>query len=302
MSKLIESEVAIIGSGGIGGYIAGELVDAGRTVTMCVRTPFERLTIAAGGRTRDVTLPIVSDPAKVGPARWVLLTTKAQDTAGAKTWLDRLVGEDTVLVVVQNGIGHEARARPIAGRAAIVPAIIYCSVERTLPGQIVHHGSARLVVPKSELSRGLTTLFAGTAFTVEDSDDFVTVAWRKLLSNLAANAITALTLRRTEVFADAGIRELGAVLMAEAVQVAQAEGAHLTQADADTVLDGMGRHGANSGTSMLYDRLAGRPLESRFITGALVEAAERHHIPVPVNRTLLALLEAVSGQTLAKIG
>ena len=75
----------------------------------------------------------------------------------------------------------------------------------------------------------------------------------------------------------------------------------LTQAEIDQSHAGMGRFGPEAGTSMLYDRLAGRPLEHEALTGALVEAADRHGIPVPVNRTLLALLSAVSGQKLEEV-
>lgn len=302
MNEAGRDEVAIIGSGGIGGYLAGQLVGAGRPVTMCVRTPFDRLVIEEGGGAREVAVRQASDPAEVGPARWVLLTVKAQDTEGAAPWLARLAGPGTTLVVVQNGIGHVERARPVAGQARVMPAIIYCSVERTAPGHIVHHGASRLVVPKDDASPALARLFAGTTFKVEESEDFITAAWRKLLSNLVGNAVTALTIQRTAIFRDPAILDLAARILAEAVEVGAAEGARLTQADADRALAGLGGHGADAGTSMLYDRLAGRPLEYRFLTGALVEAADRHGLDVPVNRTLLALLGAVSGQKLDAVG
>lgn len=290
--------VAIIGSGGIGGYLAGELVGAGRDVTMCVRTRFDRLVIESGGTTREVPVRQAGDPAEVKPVRWVLLTTKAQDTDGAKPWLDALVGPDTTLVMVQNGIGHMERARPVANGAGILPAIIYCSAERDRPGHIVHHGAAKLVISRDTASGALVELFAGTGFEVQEVDDFTTAAWRKLCNNLVGNAVTALTLRRGNVFREAAILDLAREILNEALVVAQAEGAKLTQAEIDQSLAGMGRFGTDAGTSMLYDRLAGRPLEHEALTGALVAAADRHGIPVPVNRTLLALLTAVSGQKL----
>ena len=290
--------VAVIGSGGIGGYLAAVLVEAGRDVTLCVRTAFDTLTIEEAGQSRAVPVRIATDPAGVSPVRFILLTTKAQDTESAAPWIRALAGPQTVLVVVQNGIGHEERAGPIAGPARILPSIINCSVERVAPGRIVHHGARRLEVPKGADGASVVKLFADTPFEVVETEDFKTVAWRKLLANLVANAITALTIRRTEVFGVPAIHELAEAVLAEALAVARADGAKLSQADADRSVAGMGRHGGSAGTSMLYDRLAGRPLEHRHITGALVAAADRHAIPVPVNRTLLALLEAVSGQKL----
>lgn len=293
-----QDSVAIIGSGGIGGFVAGELAGAGRAVTLCVRTPFERLTVEDGGTTRDVDLRIVADPGKVTPVRWILLTTKAQDTGSAKPWIDALAAPGTSLVMVQNGIGHRERAEPIAGVARIVPAIIYCSVERVRPGHIVHHSNARMVVPEGEDGTAFAALFAGTAFQIEQSQDFTTSAWRKFLGNLVANAITALTLRRMGVFREPAVQALAREVLAEAVTVARAEGTGITQADADRIAESYANFQTSGGSSMLYDRLAARPLEYAALTGALVAAADRHGIPVPVHRTLLALLTAVSGHPL----
>ncbi|NNM71319.1 2-dehydropantoate 2-reductase [Enterovirga aerilata] len=295
----MSGKVAIIGSGAIGGYLAAELAEAGRDVTLCVRTPFDRLIVEEPDRTRQVAVPLATRPEDVGPVPFVLLTTKSQDTAGTKPWLDRLVGPETIVVVVQNGVGHEERVRPLApGARAILPAIIYCSAERVSPGRIRHHAYARLTLSATEAGAAIPPLFAGSAFEVAEDPDFTTVAWRKLLGNLVANPITALTLRRIRVLGEEGIGPLVSGVLAEALRVAQAEGAKLTPADADQVVAGLGKANPDGGTSMLYDRLAGRPLEHDYITGAVVRAAERHGIEVPLNRALLALCQAASGRGL----
>ena len=291
--------VAIIGSGGIGGYLAAELAEAGRGVTLCVRTPFDMLVVEESDRTREVAVPLATRPEEVGPVRFVLLTTKSQDTAGTKPWLDRLVGPDTTIVVVQNGVGHVERVQPLApGAKAVLPAIIYCSVERVAPGRIVHHTAAALSLPKDPESTAVAELFAPTSFKVTEEADFTTVAWRKLFANLIGNPITSLTLRRIRVMAEPDIQALASGILKEAVRVAVAEGASLTEADAEKVLSGMGRGNPEGGTSMLYDRLAGRPLEHDYITGAVVRAAEKHGIDVPLNRAILALARAASGHKL----
>ncbi len=291
--------VAIIGSGGIGGYLAAELAEAGRDVTLCVRTAFDTLVVEEPDRTREIRLPIATRREDVGPVRFVLLTTKSQDTASTKPWLDRLVGPDTTIVVVQNGIGHVERVQPLApGAKAILPAIIYCSVERVSPGRIVHHTAAALSLPTHPESGAVAELFAPTSFKVTQEADFTTVAWRKLFANLVGNPITSLTLRRIRVMAEPEIQALAAGILAEALQVGAAEGASLTQADAEQVLRGMGRGNPDGGTSMLYDRLAGQPLEHEYITGAVVRAAEKHGIDVPLNRAILALCGAASGHKL----
>jgi 2-dehydropantoate 2-reductase len=81
--------------------------------------------------------------------------------------------------------------------------------------------------------------------------------------------------------------------MAEAQQVAQAEGVNLTPSDVDAELDWLMHVPVGSTSSMRQDRLAGRPLEYDALTGAVVRAAEKHHIEVPINRMILALLAAI---------
>ncbi|KMO36952.1 hypothetical protein VQ03_19930 [Methylobacterium tarhaniae] len=292
--------VAVIGSGGIGGYLAGALQRAGRDVTLCVRTPFDRLVVTDASGEREVPVRIVADPAQVGAADWVLVTTKAQDTASAKDWFRTLVGPGTRVVVVQNGVGQAERARPhLPADVTVLPAIIYCSVERTAPGRITHHGSTKMSLPAGPDGAAFAALFAGTPFEITQEADFVTVAWRKLLSNAVVNPITALTLRRIVVFNDPAIQELARGLMDEVIRVANAEGARLTGEDATRILDSYRRISSDGGSSMLYDRLAGRPLEHAHLTGAVVAAAERHGIAVPLNRAILALAGAASGQGLA---
>jgi 2-dehydropantoate 2-reductase len=295
----MSDKVATIGSGGIGGYLAAELAEAGRDVTLCVRTGFDKLVVEEPDRTREVAVPIATRPEEVGPVRFVLLTTKSQDTGTTRPWLDRLVGPDTTIVVVQNGIGHVERVGPLApGAKAVLPSIIYCSVERVSPGRIVHHNAAALSLPEHPESAAVTELFSGTSFKVTEEADFTTIAWRKLFANLCGNAITSLTLRRIRVMQEPDIRALAAGLLAEGLRVARAEGAELTETDAEKVLAGLGRGNPDGGTSMLYDRLAGRPLEHEYITGAVVGAAEKHGIDVPLNRAILALLRAASGHGL----
>ncbi|MCB8883353.1 2-dehydropantoate 2-reductase [Acidisoma cellulosilytica] len=289
-------KIAIIGSGGIGGYLAASLVRGGHKPMLCVRTAFDTLRIEEKGNTYTVDLPIVSDPAGVaGPARWVLITTKANDTPSTEPWLKALVDDKTTVVVVQNGVNQEQRVLPyVPEGTTVLPAVIYCAVERKAPGLIVHHGAARIQVPEGSEGAAFDTLFDRSGFEIVQDSDFKTVAWRKLLSNAVANAITALTLRRMSVFMEEPVRQLAGELLEEVIAVAQAEGAAVTREDGDAILKSYDRI-SNGGTSMLYDRLLGRELEHKFITGAVVEAAGRHGIAVPVNRTISALLSAASG-------
>ncbi|MDT0461160.1 2-dehydropantoate 2-reductase [Streptomyces sp. DSM 41527] len=288
------ARIAVIGGGAIGGYTAALARWAGLDVTLCVRSPLDGLSIESGGTVRPATVRIVTDPAQVGPVDWVLLTTKAQDTAGAEGWLRRLCGRDTAVAVLQNGIGLEERVAPLVPRGTrILPTVVYISAERTAPGRVLHHVASELHVPEGPLADRFAALLDGSELRVHRVPDFTTAAWRKLFTNLAANPITALLQQRTGIFADPEMAALTRDLLREAAVVARAEGADIGEADISRTLELYATAPRDGGSSMLYDRLAGRPLEHEFITGAVVRAGERHGIATPLNRMLLTLLRAV---------
>jgi 2-dehydropantoate 2-reductase len=270
-------DVAVVGAGAIGVLLAAELQAAGREVTVCARRPFDRLVVE--GR-HDLPAHVVTEPD--GEADWVLVALKAQDSPAAAPWIARLGGQ---VVAVQNGIEH----RENLGADAL-PAIITAATERVGEGRVRHRFGHRLQVPDEPVSEGLASLFDGTIMDVELVGDFHTEAWRKLLRNATANPITALTRARMGIFKDEPIKALARAVLAEAVAVGAAEGARFDADEAEKILAAFEAMPDDSGTSMLYDRLAERPLEYEALSGAVVRAAGRHGIDVPLNRALLALL------------
>ncbi len=286
--------IAVIGSGAIGGVLAAAAHDLGHQVTLCARTPFDRLSLETPDGTAEVPVPVVTEPDAVGDVDWVLLTTKVPDVAGARPWLERLDAPGTPVVVVQNGIEHRESVADMGLSAPVLPALIYVAAERVRPGHVVRRSPGTMLVEPGEVGTRFAALLAGSPVEVSVAEDFAAAAWRKLLSNVGANPITALTLRRLDVFDVPEVRDLGAALLDEALAVARAEGAALTRADVDAVVSGFtSDFPRENGSSMLYDRLAGLPTEHEHITGAVVRAARRHGIPVPRNETVLALMRGL---------
>lgn len=286
--------IAIIGSGAIGGVLAAAAHAAGHEVTLCVRTPFDKLTVETPEGTGQVPATVATEPAEVREADWILLTTKVQDVPSATGWLQRLDDGRAPIVVVQNGIEHRESVAGMGLRGPVLPALIYVAAERVRPGHVVRRSPITMQVEATEVGERFTGLLAGGPLTIRATEDFHTAMWRKMLTNLAPNPITALTLRRLDVLADPDVRDLCEGVLTEAIEVARAEGANLTQADAKQVLtDYINKFPPTNGTSMLYDRIAGLPTEHEHITGPLVRAAAIHNIPVPLNKTLLTLLRAL---------
>lgn len=294
--------VAVVGLGSIGGIIAGSLDAAGRHhVTACVRRGIERLVVERPDRIIEAQPRVLTDPSQAEIHDWVLLCTKAQDTASSAPWLQRLCGPTTHVAVLQNGIGHAERLAPFVGPATVVPTIVYYNGERLAPDRVRYRraGDYDFAVGDDAGGRAFVDLLEGTLMEILVSADFKTIAWRKLLVNAVANPITALTLQRQGVFRREDIGELVLSALEEAAAVARADGAQLANDEASKLRAMLLTFPPDAGTSMYFDRLAGRRSEVDALTGAVVAAGERHHIATPICRMLVTLMRAADSTPLA---
>src|SRR4051812_21579496 len=147
------ARVAVIGAGAIGGTLAAWLAQ-NHDVTVCARSPLGDLEIETPERVLRATPTILTDPAAGTPVDWVLSTTKTYDCAAAAAWLPGLMGPDTRLAVIQNGVEQRERF-PMVAQARIVPVIIDLPAERTAPGRIVQRRDGTILVPDGEAGEAL---------------------------------------------------------------------------------------------------------------------------------------------------
>src|SRR3979490_656855 len=291
-SRKERSTVAVIGLGSIGGVVAGCLRAVDRhDVIACVRQPIDRLVFERPEGNVEVALRALTDPAQAQRVDWVLLCTKAQQTPLTAPWLARLCDKSTRVAVLQNGIGHVARVAPLAGDACVVPALVYYNGERLAADRVRlrHVAEHDLAVADDANGRALAQLLDGTPLRVLSSGDFPTLAWRKLLINAIANPITALTLQRQAVFRRDDIKELCIAILDETVAVARADGAQLAEDESLRTMATPLTYPPEAGTSMYFDRLAGRGLEVEALTGAVVAAGQRLQGPAPLKTAPVGL-------------
>ena len=289
--------IAVIGLGSIGGVIAGLLSAVDRhDIIACVRRPIERLVVEHPEGTIDLPIRALTDPAEAKPVDWALLCTKTQDTEASAPWLERLCGPHTRVATLQNGIGHAERLAPFVGQATVIPTIVYYNSERIAPARVRYRrgGEYDFAVSDDASGQAFAALLDGTSMQVLCSGDFKTLAWRKLLLNAAANPISALTLQRNAVFRRDDIKTLCLALLEEAAAVGRADGAQLAADEPEQCMARLLAIPPDAGSSMYFDRLAGRQLEIEALTGAVVAAGEKHGLPTPFNRMLLTLARAAS--------
>ncbi|MEU4624651.1 2-dehydropantoate 2-reductase [Actinoplanes sp. NPDC023801] len=317
------TRVAVIGAGAVGTVVAAAAVDAGHDVVVCARRPLDRLIVERADSVREIDVPVLTDPGDATEVDWVLLATKAQDAAGAAAWFGPLTGPNTTVVVLQNGVDHAERISPLVPRGTrVLPALVYVAAESLGSGHVLHRMGARITVPgapgtadtgarpsfdepaptavranprATDPADRFAALLTGSWLHVERVADFPTAAWRKLLTNVGANPVTSLTMKRMSVIQhEPAVRDLTRALLDEAIAVGKAAGARLSDADLEHTMDIYDGFAGDDGTSMLYDRIAGRATEHELITGAVVRLGEQHGVPVPLNRAILALMHGVN--------
>jgi 2-dehydropantoate 2-reductase len=285
--------IALIGPGAIGGTIAAWLGErSGNDVTVCVRTPFDKLIVEVpGGRTLEATPKVLRNPDEAKPVDWVLAVTKTYDTEGAARWLRRLVGESTRVAVIQNGVEHMNRFVDLVPRARVLPVIVDIPADRSGPGRIRQRRHGDITVPRSEIGRAFALLFEGLPLAPAMVDDFLSASWRKLALNSSA-IVNALALKPAGIVHQEKIATLMRAIAAEAVAVARAVGARLDDGLPDEVIARSLSAPPDLTNSLLADRLGGRPLEVDARNGIIVRQGALHGIATPLNAMAVAILEA----------
>lgn len=285
------SRIALIGAGAIGGAIASRL--SAHELTLCTRTPLAALVVETPEHVRRPSFTSTSNPLDAPAVDWVLLCTKAHQTAGARRWLEALCRPPAVLAVLQNGVDHEERVRPFVPDTPVVPVVVSCSATRLQAGHIVQRGLVQLTVPAGPQGSAFAALFAGSGAEVALTADFTTAVWRKLCVNVPT-ALLALTAQPAGILRREDLAQLARGLILETVQVGRAEGAQLDDGLADTLVAALQAGPADATSSILSDVLARRPLEVDARNGAVVRYGARHGIATPLNAAITALLGGLS--------
>lgn len=290
-------KIAVMGAGALGGYFGGRLAAAGADVSFIARGAHLAALKAEGLRVEsplgDLHLPQVKatdDPAEIGPVDLVLFLVKLPDTRAAARALAPLLGPETGVLSLQNGveawgwIGEEIGAERVMGGTAQIPADIRA------PGVVRHSGPfARVMFGEfggAETARARALLAAFRAAGVEVSlvPDIEVKIWEKFVMLSAFSALTALTrLPIGPVRENAETRGLLARAIAETHAVGRAAQPALAADYAERAMGFVDAAPAGMRSSMLDDLLRGRPLELAHLSGAVARLGAERGIGTPVH-------------------
>ena len=222
--------VAVVGPGAIGSTVAACLHQAGNTPLVCGRTARDHLDVrpdptVLDGKRIVVPAPVRTHPREVGqPVELVLFAVKATQIGQASAWLGPLCDHDTTVCVLQNGVEHVELVQPHCLVSTVVPAVVWCPAETQPGGWVRLRGQPELTLPSANGPAAAILADAGWQVTV--TDDFVTAAWQKLLTN-AVSRLMVLTMRRSGMFRRDDMLTLSRMYLEECLAVARAEGANL---------------------------------------------------------------------------
>jgi 2-dehydropantoate 2-reductase len=296
--------IAVYGAGGVGGYFGGRLAQAGAEVHLIARGAHLQALRKHGLRVRsvkgdfEVQAFATDDPADVGPCDFVLFCVKSFDTDAAAARLGPLVGEDTAVVSLQNGVENEEKIARAVGEDHVMGGAAFIFAEITKPGVIVHTGGPTSIMfgeldgRTSQRAKRLLACCEQAGFEAELSANIKTVLWAKLAFICAQAGMTAaVRLPIGEIRTAAAGWAAFSRLVAEVCAVAEADGNPVPGTAKERALALAQAAEPGSFSSLHDDLVAGRRMELDALHGFVVRRAAQHGLAVPTSEAVYAILQ-----------
>jgi len=295
--------IAVLGAGAIGAFYASKFFDAPLLSTVLVARDLRYDRLKAEGLVvngKQYSIPVLHPDEAATPADLIIVALKSHSLPEAIHDLKNLVGDQTTLISMMNGLDSEEHLGSVYGMDKVLYAIAVAidalregnSVTYTNPGKVYFgeadnsHVSQRVIRVQEAFKR------AGLAY--ETPPDMMRMLWWKFMINVGVNQASAVMQAPYGVFqSSADARALAEMLMREVIMLAQRVGVTLGEQDLDqwhSILKTLSPKGK---TSMLQDIEAGRKTEVEIFAGKVVELGKSHGIPTPVNETLLNIIHVL---------
>ena len=296
-------KIAIMGSGGIGGYYGARLAQSGSDVTFIARgahlEAMRKHGLAVEGHDpfHVPKVKATDDPATIGPVDLVLFAVKLRDTESAARSLAPIMTPDTALISFQNGVQKDDMLRPIVGGKALLGGAAYIGVAIARPGVIRKTGPMERMVfgeydkTVSPRAQAILAECKRAGINAEISGDIVRELWEKFVFLTAMSSVTA-AMRSSigPIRSHPLTRAFVFDIMKEVVAVGRAHGVGLPADFAEKRgphLDGLA---AEMQASMAHDLQAGKPLELPWLAGAVVDLGAKVNVPTPCCRAVRDIL------------
>jgi 2-dehydropantoate 2-reductase len=307
-------KICVYGAGAVGGLMAAWLARAGHDVSAVARGAAldairrDGLRVRSKGAAESFRIRAESDPAKLGPQDYVLVTVKAQSLGAVADGIGPLLGKDTSVVTAMNGVpwwfrslrlesldpgGVLSRAMP-ADR--IVGCVIHLAASTPEPGVVSHNMGTKLIVGEpggqnTARTRRIAEALGGAGFEVVVSESIEKDFWVKLLGNVSFNPVSALTVSTADrLIENREVKAYMVEIMREVLAIGRAVGVD-ADIDPEARID-MARALGRFKTSMLQDLEAGKSLEIDGLLAGTLEIARKAGVRAPFTESLYGLIRA----------
>ena len=301
-------KIAVFGSGGVGGTFGARLAQQGHEIHFIARGAHLAAMRASGLRVEGVRgdlhlhpVRAVEDPAEIGPVDFVLFCVKLWDTEAAAPRCRALLGPDTAVLTLQNGVdGPDILSRALgpahvmAGAAGIFATIAAPGlIRQPAPVQNIMFGEldGRISARGRAFEAAMTAAGIDGRFTGETQTEL----WKKFVYLSALSGMTCYTRGPVgPIRDDARLFAMLRAAIAEAIAVGRAKGVRFDDGVLDERLGVAGRLAPEMKTSMLYDLESGNRLELPWLSGAVVRMGRALGVPTPTHEAIVAALEPVA--------
>jgi 2-dehydropantoate 2-reductase len=305
-------KICVLGAGALGCAIGGVLTEAGHEVWLINRNAGQveamnsrGLILRDGGVDRSVRVHAATTAQGVnlgtGAVELVIVLVKSFDTRQAMQDAVSLVGPDTVVLSLQNGLGHEDILADIVGRQRVLAGKTYVGGTQLAPGQVLagtrgkqtHIGELTGVI--TDRARAIAEAFNQAGLQTSVSDNILGTIWDKLLVNVATGALSGITrLPYGKLYQLPELEACAVAAVAEAMAVAKASGITLiTTGPRQPWVRAAEGLPPEFKASMLQSLEKGAITEIDFVNGAVVRQGAKCSVPTPVNQALVACIKGI---------
>jgi 2-dehydropantoate 2-reductase len=297
-------KIAVMGAGGVGGYFGGLLARHGHDVTFVARGAHLNAIRRNGLRVESMndgtfTVPgnATDDPGTVGAQDLVIFTVKMYDNDDAIKLIDPLLGPDTVVLTLQNGIDNGDLLAAEYGAARVMIGSAYMEGRISEPGVVTQGGPGSAsfgerTVGITDRGEKLLQVFRDANWRVELLDNMTGMLWKKfayLSGSAGVCAASGCTYGELRVIPET--RETIHDAIAEALAVGEASGAPIEPDSLEWSMAALDNFPATGMASLAKDFAEGRPVELEGLTGRVISMGREFRVPTPVNQALYAVLK-----------